>query len=252
MRVVRYSYSDRVSYGQLLDGIVYALEGDVFGERRRGPVVAKLAQVRLLAPVVPGKIVGIGLNYRDHAAELGRPLPASPLFFLKPPTALVGPDDGVICPAPSHLVHHEAELAIVIGRLARNVSEAQAPDFVLGYTCGNDVTARDIQNAEGHNTHAKSFDTFYPLGPVIETDIDTGNLQIGSRVNGQSRQSSNTGNLIFPPSYLVSFLSRIMTLLPGDVISTGTPSGVGPLVPGDVVEVEIQGIGVLRNHVLSP
>lgn len=252
MRIVRYSSQNRNAYGVVAGGMVHSLPGGPFGRRRRGPVVAALTQVRLLAPVVPSKIIGIGLNYRDHAAELGRTLPASPLFFFKPPTALLGPEDGIVCPPQSRMVHHECELAIVIGRVARNVSEAQAVDHILGYTCGNDVTARDIQSADGHNTHAKAFDTFYPLGPAIETDLDPGSLPIACRVNGLTRQSSSTAELIFPPSYLVHYLSHVMTLLPGDIISTGTPAGVGPLMPGDVVEVEVQGIGILRNDVVSP
>jgi 2-keto-4-pentenoate hydratase/2-oxohepta-3-ene-1,7-dioic acid hydratase in catechol pathway len=228
------------------------LRGELFGPAEAGERVAALSEVRLLAPVAPGKIIGIGLNYAAHAREMNRPLPASPVVFLKPPSAIIGPDEPIVYPPRglSNEVHHEAELAVVIGRRARNVSVADAPGYVFGYTCANDVTARDVARAQQHNTLSKAFDTFLPLGPAIVTGLDTSNLAVMARVNGKTRQSSRTNDLVFSVPQLVSFLSEAMTLLPGDVIITGTPSGVGPLVPGDVVEVEVEGIGVLRNPVV--
>ncbi len=249
MKIVRFSHRNQEAYGLLEGETIYALEGSLFGQKQRGQAVTSLSEVRLLAPLTPGKVVGVGLNYRDHAAESGKPLPTAPLMFMKPSTGVIGPEEAIIYPPQSQLVHYEAELAVIIGRRAKNVSEAEALDFVLGYTCANDVSARDIQYAEGHNTHGKAFDTFLPLGPAIVTGLDHRNLRIASRVNGEGRQNSSTANLVFGVAYLVSHISQVMTLLPGDVIITGTPAGVGPLAVGDVVEVEIEDIGVLRNTV---
>jgi 2-keto-4-pentenoate hydratase/2-oxohepta-3-ene-1,7-dioic acid hydratase in catechol pathway len=208
-----------------------------------------LAGTKLLAPADPAKILGIGLNYRAHAAELKKPLPIRPLLFLKPPTSIVGPDEPILLPSESAQVDHEAELALVISRRARKVTPAQARDCILGYTCFNDVTARDIQRAEVQYTRAKGFDTFAPVGPVIETEIDPRKVLVKALVNGGVRQLGNSSDMIFDVFELVAFASRGMTLLPGDVLTTGTPPGVGPLASGDMVEVEIQGIGVLRNPV---
>jgi 2-keto-4-pentenoate hydratase/2-oxohepta-3-ene-1,7-dioic acid hydratase in catechol pathway len=250
VKIVRFWHLNGAAYGVVKGGTIYALEGDLFGGKRAGPPLVPLTQARLLAPVLPSKIVAIALNYTSHAAEVGKALPVSPLFFLKPPTTVIGPGDCIVCPPESQLVHYEAELAVIIGRTACRVPEAKAQDFILGYTCANDVTARDIQRAENHNTRAKGFDTFLPLGPVIITDLDPSALRIQSRVNGSPRQDSTTANMIFKLNYLVSYVSHVMTLLPGDIISTGTPPGIGPLVAGDVVEVEVEGIGVLRNPVV--
>jgi 2-keto-4-pentenoate hydratase/2-oxohepta-3-ene-1,7-dioic acid hydratase in catechol pathway len=250
MKIVRFVYQGQTGYG-IVDGTsVRALEGDLYGDKIAGPVVAPVADIRPLAPVLPSKIICIGLNYRDHAAEIGTPLPESPLIFLKPPSAVIGPGSKIVYPPMSQLVHHEAELAVIIGREAKNVTREQALDYVLGYTCTNDVTARDIQRAQKHNTLSKAFDTFLPMGPIIATDLDPDHLRVRARVNGEVRQDSNTSNLVFNAAYLVSYLSQVMTLLPGDVISTGTPAGVGPLVPGDEVEIEVEGIGILRNTVV--
>lgn len=206
---------------------------------------------RLLAPVIPGKIVAVGLNYRDHAREMAYELPKEPILFMKPSTSVIGPGEAIRYPSQSSRVDYEAELAVVIGRTCRNVGAATARNFILGYTCLNDVTARDLQAKDGQWTRAKSFDTFAPLGPWIVTDLeDPHTLEITARLNGEARQSSNTANLIFNAFDLVEFVSHIMTLNPGDVIATGTPAGIGPMNPGDVVEIGIQGIGVLKNPVI--
>lgn len=210
-----------------------------------------LTEVRLLAPIIPSKVICIGRNYVEHAEELGSEVPAEPLMFMKPSTAVIGPEDPIRLPPESKRVDHEGELAVVIGRPCRRVSEEEAPAFILGYTCGNDVTARDLQKKDGQWTRAKGFDSFCPLGPWVETDLDLSDLEISTRVNGEVRQRGRTSAMIFPPPLLVAYVSRVMTLLPGDVILTGTPSGVGPLSQGDRVEVEVEGIGVLANGVTS-
>ena len=197
----------------------------------------------------PTKIVAIGLNYFDHAKEFNLEVPDYPLLFMKPPTAVIGDGETIIYPPQTKELHYEGELGIMIGKKARNVSVEDAKDYIAGYTCANDVTARDLQRLDGQWTRSKSFDTFCPLGPRIVRDVDPTNLAITTRVNGMVKQQSNTKQMIFNAFALVSFISAIMTLLPGDVISTGTPPGVGPLEVGDVVEVEIEGIGILRNTV---
>lgn len=208
-----------------------------------------LNAVRLLAPCVPSKVVGIGLNYRRHADELGFKPPERPILFLKPPTTVVGPGDPVLYPELSRQVEYEGELAVVIGREARHVSPEDAPRYILGYTCANDVTARDLQPKDGQWTVAKGFDTFCPLGPAIVTGLDPAALTVTTRVNGQVRQNSPVSDLIFGVPELVSYVSQIMTLLPGDIILTGTPAGVGPVQPGDRMEVEVSGVGTLANQV---
>ena len=197
----------------------------------------------------PTKIIAIGLNYLDHAKELNMEIPEYPLIFMKPPTAVIGDGEIIIYPPQTQELHYEGELGIVIGKKARNISIEAAKQYIAGYTCSNDVTARDLQRLDGQWTRSKSFDTFCPLGPRIVKNIDPTNLAITTRVNGVTKQSSNTNQMIFNAYKLVSFISAIMTLLPGDVISTGTPPGVGELQVGDVVEVEIEGIGILRNTV---
>jgi 2-keto-4-pentenoate hydratase/2-oxohepta-3-ene-1,7-dioic acid hydratase in catechol pathway len=205
---------------------------------------------RLLAPAQPSKVVAIGLNYKDHAAERGKPLPEEPLMFLKPPSAVIGPGDVIRKPAWAGRVDHEAEMGIVIARTARDLESPEAARaHILGAVCVNDVTARDLQDKDVQFTRAKGFDTFCPVGPCIATGLDLGRLAVVGRVNGSVRQQSRTDQLIFDAGYLVWFVSRVMTLLPGDIISTGTPSGIGPLQAGDVVEVEVEGVGVLRNPV---
>jgi 2-keto-4-pentenoate hydratase/2-oxohepta-3-ene-1,7-dioic acid hydratase in catechol pathway len=226
---------------------VYALEGDLFGAFERGERIGSLSEVRLLAPCTPSKIVAVGLNYAAHAAEAHLDVPAEPLIFLKPPTTVIGPGDSIAYPPISQRVDYEAELAAVIGRRARNVSAGEALSCVLGYTCANDVTARDLQHQDGQWTRGKSFDTFCPLGPWIVTGLDPGDLSIEARVNGEAQQRSRTGDMIFPVGHLIHYIPQVMTLEPGDVVLTGTPAGVGPLQPGDRVEVEIEGIGTLEN-----
>jgi 2-keto-4-pentenoate hydratase/2-oxohepta-3-ene-1,7-dioic acid hydratase in catechol pathway len=199
----------------------------------------------------PSKIIAIGLNYHDHAKELNMPIPDHPIMFMKPSTSVIGSGDPIIYPPQTKNLHYEGELAIVIKDKCRKVSKAGAAKHIKGYTCANDVTARDLQNIDVQWTRAKSFDTFCPLGPKIASNIDPTNLKIETRVNGKLRQSSNTKNMIFDVLELVSFVSSVMTLLPGDIIITGTPPGVGPMQAGDTVEVEIEGIGILMNKVIN-
>jgi 2-keto-4-pentenoate hydratase/2-oxohepta-3-ene-1,7-dioic acid hydratase in catechol pathway len=197
----------------------------------------------------PSKIVAVGRNYAEHAKELGNEAPSEPIIFLKPPSALLPHEGTIVLPPQSQRVDHECELAIVIGKRARNVKADRWRDFVRGFTCANDVTARDLQKKDVQFTRGKSFDTFCPLGPSIETDLDPADLSLVTRVNGVVKQNGRTSKMIFPCAFIVEFISGVMTLEPGDVILTGTPSGVGPLQSGDTVEVEIEGIGTLRNHV---
>ena len=246
----RLDAGDGPRYALERDGERRALEGDPFAGYRPGPPVER-AGARVLAPVQPTKIVAVGLNYRDHAREMGKPLPAEPLIFLKPPTAVIAPGAAIVVPPGVGRVDYEAELAIVIGRTARQVPAARAGDHVLGLTCLNDVTARELQARDVQYTRAKGFDTFCPLGPAVAVGLDGRALDVESFVNGERRQASNTRELIFPLDRLVEFVSGVMTLEPGDVIATGTPSGVGPLVPGDRVTVRIEGIGDLTNEVAA-
>jgi 2-keto-4-pentenoate hydratase/2-oxohepta-3-ene-1,7-dioic acid hydratase in catechol pathway len=207
--------------------------------------------VRLLAPVIPrSKVVGVGRTYADHAAEMGNALPTSPMLFLKPNTAVIGPDDPIVLPAWTEEVHHEAELAVVIGKVTKDVSREHALSRVFGYTVANDVTARDIQRADDQWTRAKGFDGSCPLGPWVVPGLEVDDLAVRARVNGETRQDGSTRDLVFDVATLVSYVSEVFTLLPGDVILTGTPAGVGPVVHGDVVEVEVEEIGVLRNPVI--
>jgi 2-keto-4-pentenoate hydratase/2-oxohepta-3-ene-1,7-dioic acid hydratase in catechol pathway len=254
MRIVRFELMGRTGYGILEGEQISVLWSTPYGDGLKNTVgeILSLPAVKLLAPCEPSKIVALGLNYRDHAVEFGHPIPAEPLIFLKPTTAVIGPDDDIVYPAMSKRVDYEAELAVVIGRICSNVQEDEAPNYILGYTCINDVTARDLQQKDGQWTRAKGFDTFAPLGPWIETEIaNPGNLTVEAYLNGERRQHSNTNNLIFGVAAQVSFVSRIMTLLPGDVIATGTPSGIGPMQPGDVVEIRVEGIGTLQNRLIA-
>jgi 2-keto-4-pentenoate hydratase/2-oxohepta-3-ene-1,7-dioic acid hydratase in catechol pathway len=232
------------------DGNLFWLEGDVFGDYGPGGAIAEKG-LRFMAPVMPSKIVAIGLNYKDHAAEMKKPLPAEPLMFMKPSTAVIGPDEPIRMPAGVGEIHYESELAVVIGRTASRVSAAQARDYVLGLTCLNDVTARDLQKKDVQYTRAKGFDTFGPMGPCIAVGLDSSALAIEGWVNGEKKQSSNTNQLIFPVDRLIEFVSAVMTLNVGDVITTGTPSGVGPLKAGDRMMVKIEGIGALSNPVVE-
>jgi 2-keto-4-pentenoate hydratase/2-oxohepta-3-ene-1,7-dioic acid hydratase in catechol pathway len=253
MRIVRFELMGRTGYGILEGEKISVLWGTPYDglENTTGEVVS-LPEVTLLAPCEPTKIVALGLNYRDHAAEFGLPIPDEPLIFLKPSTAVIGPDEGIVYPAMSRRVDYEAELAVVIGRTCSNVREEEAGDHILGFSCFNDVTARDLQKKDGQWTRAKGFDTFAPLGPWIETEIkDPDNLTVEAYLNGERRQHSNTRNMIFKVAAQISFISKIMTLLPGDVIATGTPSGIGPMREGDVVEIRVEGVGTLKNRIIS-
>ncbi len=255
MVICRFAFRNKVHFGVLNHNnqvlIIenpFKVNGEVV-ELNHPPL--DLSEVRLLAPTVPSKIVAVGLNYFDHAKELNMEVPDEPIIFLKPPTSVIGPEEKIVLPSQSQRVDYEAELAIVIGKEARFVPIEKARDYILGYTCSNDVTARDLQEKDIQWTRAKSFDTFAPLGPWIVTDIEPDNLKIELFLNSELRQSSSSHNLIFDSYQLVSFISEIMKLNPGDVIMTGTPPGVGALKPGDVVEVKIEKIGVLKNYVTN-
>lgn len=211
-----------------------------------------LNEVKLLAPVTPSKIVCVGRNYREHAAELGNKMPEEPLLFLKPPSAITGPDEHIELPSASQQVEHEGELGVVIGFTARNVSLREAHTYVFGYTCVNDVTARDLQRKDVQFTRGKSFDTFCPVGPLIVTDLDPENITVTTRLNGEVKQQGKTADMAFGVAFLIHYISAIMTLYPGDLIATGTPAGVSRMQHGDVVEVEVGGVGVLRNQVYDP
>jgi 2-keto-4-pentenoate hydratase/2-oxohepta-3-ene-1,7-dioic acid hydratase in catechol pathway len=227
------------------------VEGNIFGDWKAGAAVSPNGQ-RLLAPLEPSKIVAIGRNYKDHAAELGNPLPVEPMIFLKPPSAVIGPDEPIVLPPGVGRVDHEAELGVVIGTRARNVPAAEAFRYVFGLTCVNDVTARELQKKDVQFTRAKGFDTFAPVGPAIVTGLDYRSpegIQVEGLVNGEVRQSGSTSALIFPIDQLIAFVSAVMTLVPGDIISTGTPAGVGPIAAGDLVTVRIAGVGELTNPV---
>jgi len=247
LRWVRFEHEGTVSYGNWYQEGIRKIEGDPFQVWTETNQILNLEEVRLLAPTVPSKVVCLGLNYRDHAAEMQEEPPAKPIVFIKPASSVIGPNDLIQIPPQSQRVDYEAELGVVIGKTARDVNAAQAAEYILGYTCGNDVTARDLQ--EGQWTVAKGFDTFCPLGPAIVDGIDPTDLEVSLYLNGELRQHSTTSNLIFPVAYLVEYISKIMTLEPGDVILTGTPGGIGPMKPGDLVEVDLKGIGRLSNPV---
>ena len=245
----RFQHGDEVFYAKVVDGELFRLQGDVFGSPSFERKPTKWKGLRTLIPVVPTKVIAIGLNYADHARETGKAVPKEPLFWLKATTSLI-PDGGKIeIPFPHHRTDFEAELAIVIGRRVRNVTPAAASRYILGYTAAQDISDRTIQNSESQWARCKSFDTFTPLGPYVETKIDPDNLTVQLFQNGQLRQNSNTSQLVFKCNDIVSFVSTNMTLLPGDVILTGTPSGIGPIQSGDRLEVRIQGLAPLVNTV---
>jgi 2-keto-4-pentenoate hydratase/2-oxohepta-3-ene-1,7-dioic acid hydratase in catechol pathway len=245
MRLVRFLADGRCGYGLMEEGGIRPVAWEPFDYIVDTVQIVDPESACLLAPVVPTKIVAVGLNYTDHARELNMEIPEQPLLFLKAPNTVLHPGGEVVYPPQSRQVDYEAELAVVIGTQARSVSEQDALSCVLGYTCGFDMTARDLQRADGQWTRAKNFDTFCPLGPWVETELDPGDLGINLRLNDELRQSSRTSRLIFGVAYLVSFISGIMTLLPGDIVMTGTPAGVGEVRPGDRLDMEIEGIGNL-------
>lgn len=249
MKLIRFQCNNKIFYGVLESEKIHRIDGDVFGEYTVTEECVNLNDVKVLAPCQPTKVVAVGLNYSAHAAEMKDEVPDFPALFLKPETAVIGPDETIVYPAMSNQVDYEAELAVVIKKEAHNVPKEQVWDYILGYTCLNDVTARDLQRIDSQWMRAKSFDTFAPLGPVIETEFDPSSAEIKSYLNGELRQHSNTEHFIFPVEELVSVISQIMTLRAGDVITTGTPSGIGSMKRGDVIEIEIQGIGTLRNTV---
>lgn len=251
MRYLRFFYNDVVTFGRLEDDLVRVIDGDLFGAYKVTERTVPLSAVRVLTPCVPTKIIAIGVNYKDHAAEFKKELPQEPLIFLKPPSALLAPEEAIVYPEGlTRRVDYEGELAVVIRKRARSLTPEQAAAAVFGYTCCNDVTARDLQKKDGQWSRAKGFDTFCPLGPVIATELEPSHLRIQTRLNGEMKQDAPVSAMIFDVPTLISHVSRVMTLMPGDVITTGTPSGVGPMKAGDVVEVCIEGIGTLKNRVV--
>ena len=251
MRIVRYSREGQVGFGILEGETIAALSPHPFAAFEYTGERFPTGEVRLLAPVLPTKVVAVGRNYAEHAREMGGEVPADPVIFLKPSTAVIGPGDPIVHPGWVGRVDYEGELAVIVGKLARRLDEADAIQAVLGFSCANDVTARDLQRADGQWARAKGFDSFCPLGPWIETDLDSSDLALRTLVNGEPRQQARTSQLERGVASLMAFVSRVMTLLPGDVLLTGTPAGVGPLEVGDRVEVEIDGIGVLANQVVG-
>ena len=259
MRIVRFAATRKVRYGILQDDVIRGCQSSPFAHFKGCGTSSfpldrssyKLSDVRLLAPCRPSKIVALGLNFHSHAKETNLPIPSVPLFFLKPSTAVIGPDDKIVLPSPPRRVDYEGELGAAIGRRTKGVSREKAKECVLGYTCVNDVSERYAQKQDGQWTRAKSFDTFAPIGPWIETEIDPGNLKLETYLNSELRQSAYTSDFIFGVTEVISFVSNVMTLLPGDIVAMGTPSGIGRMNPGDVVEVRIGGIGTLRNLVVS-
>ena len=247
--------SGKLSFGVIADDKVYPITAAEYlnpSEAPRSQAALTLPEVRLVAPVMPSKVVCVGRNYREHAEELGNKMPEEPLLFLKAPSAVIGDEEVIELPPQSGRVEHEGELGVVIGRMARRLAPDEDPlDFVLGYTCVNDVTARDLQRKDIQFTRGKSFDTFCPVGPVIVTDLNPLDATVVTRLNGDIRQQGRTSDMAFPVPFLIKYIADIMTLYPGDLIATGTPAGVSPMKPGDIVEVEVSGIGVLRNQIQS-
>ena len=251
MKFLRFKNSQQKPvFGKYIDGAVLEIEGDIFGDWSVTNTEHNYADIVPLVPCLPTKIIAVGLNYEDHAREMKRTPPEDPMLFMKPSTAVIAHREEIKYPAHmSERVDYEGELGVVIGRKAHMVEEKQALEYVFGYACVNDVTARDLQAKDIQFTRGKGFDTFAPVGPFIETEADPADLRIRTLLNGELKQDSSTKNLIFSVPELISFISKVMTLLPGDIIATGTPSGISPMKPGDVVEVEIEGIGKLENRV---
>ncbi len=250
MRTIRYQkQNENPKYGWILNDKVGEIEGDLFSAYRRLETVTPLADVKLLAPTKPSKIVCVGRNYVEHAKELGNEVPKIPLIFLKPPSSIIDPGDTIILPPQSRQVEHEGELVVVIGKRGRNIVAEDAKNYIFGYTVGNDVTARDLQRSDDQWTRAKGFDTFCPFGPWIDTDFDIADALITCKVNGEPRQMASTRDMVFSVPKLIAFVSSVMTLEPGDILFTGTPSGVGRLEDGNEVVVEIEGLGTLKNSV---
>jgi 2-keto-4-pentenoate hydratase/2-oxohepta-3-ene-1,7-dioic acid hydratase in catechol pathway len=248
LKIYRFRYRKRILQGILKEEFLFPVKGSIFGNFRIESSPVPISDVRVLPPVLPTKIIGIGRNYREHARELGNPVPEEPLVFLKPPSAVIGHLGGIVPPAMAGRIEYEGELAVVIKKKTRGLGDdAPVSDHILGYTCFNDVTARDLQKKDVQFTRAKSFDTFAAVGPCVATGLDPAALRLKTFLNGRLVQTGTTANLIFSVPFLVRFLSRIMTLNPGDIIATGTPAGVGPMAVGDRVDIQIEGIGVLSN-----
>lgn len=257
MHIVRFLAGQQPKYGILNEDVIHSLANDPFSAFAVGTnftfdgKVYPLTDIKLLAPCLPSKIVCLGLNYRPHAKEANEEPPTSPIIFIKPSTAVIGQDEAIVLPRNYQRVDYEGELGVVIGKKARFVATDNAKEWVMGYTCVNDVTERQMQKDDGQWTRSKGFDTFAPVGPWIETQVNPDNLRIETYLNGELRQSDSTSELVFGISTLISFISGVMTLLPGDIISTGTPAGIGPMKAGDIVEIKIQNIGTLRNSVAA-
>lgn len=251
MKYLRFLQNGNIRYGLLEKGnTIIEVVGDIFNNHKNTENVFSLSEITFLPPCVPTKIIAVGLNYFDHANEVQMKISDEPLIFMKPPSTLIAHNDNIIYPKMSKQLDYEAELAVIIKNRIKNIEPEDVFENILGYTCFNDVTARDLQKKDEQWTRAKSFDTFAPIGPFISTGLNPDNLQIKLYKNGQLMQNSSTNNMIFKVDKIISFISKIMTLFPGDIIATGTPSGVGKLEEGDIVEVEIEGIGVLKNNVL--
>ena len=247
MKIVHFSFKEFTNLYGILDeekGLVSILSKDSF----KGDAIS-LNDIKILPVSMPTKIIAVGLNYIDHANEMDKEIPEEPLLFMKPNSAVIAHNEEIILPEISKRVDYEGELAVVIGKKCKNIQESEVDDYILGFTCFNDVTARDLQEKDGQYTRSKSFDTFAPVGPWMENNIDVDNLNIETKLNGRVVQKSNTSNMKFKPKYLVSYISKIMTLFPGDIIATGTPAGVGPIQHGDIIEISIEGIGTLKNKV---
>lgn len=253
MKIVRFLWQDKVNWGILEGDTIFSLVGDLYGDFEKGKELCRRHDVPLLAPVEPRITVACGLNYMDHIKDLGVDIPQEPSLFFKPASAVLDPAGDIVYPPISQDLRYEGELCCIIKREAKNVSEENALDYVLGYTCGNDLTLMDLIEKDGRLTRAKGFDTSAPLGPLLVTGVDPHNLPIKSRVNGETKQDSNTSLMIFSVEKLISYISAFLTLRPGDVVWTGTPGGGAcPVKVGDVIEVEIEGIGVLKNEVVAP
>jgi 2-keto-4-pentenoate hydratase/2-oxohepta-3-ene-1,7-dioic acid hydratase in catechol pathway len=251
MKFIRFSEKDgQTSYGWIKDELAGKIIGDLFGEYRRLEASLPMSNVKLLSPLLPGKIICVGRNYIDHATEQGVEVPEIPLIFLKPPSSIIGPGEKIVLPPQSNQVDHEAELGVVIGKNGRWISMENANNYIFGYTIVNDVTARDLQRRDGQWTRGKGFDTFCPVGPWIETEFTPADAIITCKVNDELRQMASIREMVFSIPQIISFISSIMTLNPGDLILTGTPAGIGPLIKNDLVEISIEGIGSLRNPVI--
>ena len=251
MKIVRFSATGKACYGILESDKIQVCTGTPYLRLEPTDRYYGITDVKLLPPCAPSKIVALGVNYRSHGEEMSHRIPAEPLIFIKPSTSVIGPDDDIVYPVSSKRVDYEGELGVVIKNNTYQVSKKEANHHILGYTCINDVTARDIQASDKQWTRSKGFDTFCPIGPCIETELEPGNLSLKTFLNGEIKQETSTSDLVFPVNELVSFISHVMTLLPGDVIATGTPSGIGPMQPGDTVEITIENIGTLRNRVIN-